>query len=221
VTTRDVAPVTPPPSPSPSPVRSVEIPSGDPGRSAATGRLDRITDWLYRRRGETAAPLALALVLLARPTAERLAVGLPIVALGEALRLWAASHIGDHARGRRFRAPGPATRARGGPYRVLKHPLYAGNLVVCLGLLVAGRAGEPWFPALFLAAFCVQYSLFMRRETALMAAAEASGGSGPPTPARLLPVFSHRGLALEWPTLRTVLVLSLILVGLHWWRTGP
>ncbi|HEX7879864.1 MAG TPA: methyltransferase [Candidatus Eisenbacteria bacterium] len=203
---------------------------------ADSSRIERFTRWLYRYRGETAAPFAVILLVLARPTWGRLAVGLFLVMLGECLRLWAASHIGTHARGRTFRAPTGGMRARTGPYRLIPHPLYAGNLIVCLGLLVAARAGEPWFPALFLVVFCVQYSLFMRYEGMLIRSGPANSPEGPANspdgpanspgdgavtpavpPATLMPALTRAGFALEWPTLRTVMALSLVLVGLAWW----
>jgi hypothetical protein len=240
---------------------------GSPGRTAPNrnDRLDRWSDWLYRHRGETAVPFALALVVLARPTWSRIVGGMAIVVVGECLRVWAASHIGNHARGRTFRQPTASTLARGGPYRLMPHPLYAGNLLVCAGLLVMARAGEPWFPVVFLLLFCAQYSLFIRREEALKRApaltpadpgavptptapvtspaahpvsvtspaahpisvaapapaAVPSHPTFPTAPARAVhqfgPAVTPAGFALEWPTLRTVLVLVGILAGLAWW----
>lgn len=192
--------------------------------------IERLTHWLYRYRGETAAPFAVLLLVLARPTWGRLGVGLTLIAAGECLRLWAASHIGSHARGRTFHAPTGEALARSGPYQLMSHPLYAGNLLVCLGLLVAARAGEPWFPALFLVVFCGQYTLFIRHEDTLRRQASpvpaphtAPGTKSttpttqPASPGSLAPAMTRAGLALEWPTLRTVLALGLFLVGLTWW----
>ena len=65
-------------------------------------------------------------VLLGEPSAPSLAAGLTLVAAGEALRLWAAGHL-------------YTTRelVTSGPYAWVRHPLYAGTLLVGCGFLVA------------------------------------------------------------------------------------
>lgn len=71
--------------------------------------------------------LAAALVLaFARPTPRSLAVGALLAAAGEALRLWATGHL---VKSRRLTVSGP--------YRRLRHPLYAGSLLIGTGFLVA------------------------------------------------------------------------------------
>jgi len=76
--------------------------------------------------GFTAAGLAL---WLARPTSASLALGLLIMASGEALRIWASGHID---KGREI--------TTSGPYRYTRHPLYLGSAVLGLGFAVASRS---------------------------------------------------------------------------------
>lgn len=188
------------------------------GGTAAPDRLDRAADFLFRHRGLTAAPFALALLWLARPGPLSLAAGLPVVAAGQLLRLWAASHIGGHARGRRPRAP---RLVQSGPYALLRHPLYAGNALLCAGFLLMARAGWPWFPPAFGMVFIAQYALFVRREERLLRAAfgpewaDYSARAGRWWPrafgfrrAPLAPLVTRAGFRLEWPTVRTVLALA-------------
>jgi hypothetical protein len=66
---------------------------------------------------------------LARPTPASMALGLTIAAVGEGLRIWAAGHID---KGREI--------TRSGPYRFMRHPLYAGSTVLALGFIVAARS---------------------------------------------------------------------------------
>lgn len=186
-----------------------------------------VTDWLYRHRGWTAVPLAVALVWGARPTAWSLGVGLLLVVAFEALRVAALRYAGAHTRGRSLRAPHLAT---GGPYARMRHPLYVGNAGVCAGLLVASRAGWPWFPALVAGAFLVQYALFIRHEERFLAATfgpvwhdyaaavpAAGWGSGLRPGAR--PVLTlPEALRVEFSTLRTILVLSLLVALRPLWR---
>jgi protein-S-isoprenylcysteine O-methyltransferase Ste14 len=74
------------------------------------------------------AAAALALVL-ARPTWFSWQLGLAVALLGECLRVWAAGHI---EKGREI--------TRSGPYRFLRHPLYAGSALLGIGFAIAARS---------------------------------------------------------------------------------
>jgi protein-S-isoprenylcysteine O-methyltransferase Ste14 len=83
-----------------------------------------------RRLARLRVPLgflfSVVVLWLAAPTWRTLAWGLPIAALGEALRIWAAGHL-EKSR----------EVTRSGPYRFLRHPLYVGSSVMALGLAIA------------------------------------------------------------------------------------
>ena len=71
---------------------------------------------------------AAVMLVLARPTRESLGAGLLVAALGECLRIWAAGHL---EKGREV--------TRSGPYRFFGHPLYAGSMIIALGIAIAAR----------------------------------------------------------------------------------
>jgi protein-S-isoprenylcysteine O-methyltransferase Ste14 len=85
---------------------------------------------LTRRLARLRVPLgflfAIAVMWLATPSWRTLAWGLPIAALGQALRIWAAGHL-EKSR----------EVTRSGPYRWLRHPLYAGSSLMAAGLAIA------------------------------------------------------------------------------------
>jgi protein-S-isoprenylcysteine O-methyltransferase Ste14 len=85
---------------------------------------------LTRRLARLRVPLGFAFAIvvmwLATPTWQTLAWGLPIAALGEALRIWAAGHL-EKSR----------EVTRSGPYRWLRHPLYVGSSLMAAGLAIA------------------------------------------------------------------------------------
>ena len=56
--------------------------------------------------------------------------GLALIALGEAVRLWAASHIGRISR---TREAGVGALVTSGPYRFVRNPLYVGNTMMAAG----------------------------------------------------------------------------------------
>ena len=52
-----------------------------------------------------------------------------VAAIGELIRVWAAGHID---KGREV--------TRSGPYRYMRHPLYAGSTIMGLGFMIAARS---------------------------------------------------------------------------------
>jgi protein-S-isoprenylcysteine O-methyltransferase Ste14 len=99
-----------------------------------------VTRRLARLRVPLGFAFAVVVVWIATPTWTSLAWGLPIAALGEALRVWAAGHL-EKSR----------EVTRSGPYRYLRHPLYVGSSVMGAGLAVAsGSAIVSLLVALYL-----------------------------------------------------------------------
>ena len=90
----------------------------------ADGTLAR----LARFRVPFGFALAAFVLWLAQPTGESLLAGGGIACVGEAVRVWAAGHIN---KSREVTASGP--------YRWLRHPLYAGSSIMGLGLAVASN----------------------------------------------------------------------------------
>ena len=86
----------------------------------------RLVQTLARRRVSLGFAVAVVALVLARPTWDAWRAGLLIAVAGECLRLWAAGHL---EKGREV--------TRSGPYRFLRHPLYAGSIVIAIGVTVA------------------------------------------------------------------------------------
>jgi protein-S-isoprenylcysteine O-methyltransferase Ste14 len=93
---------------------------------------------------------------LARPTPFWLAVGLPLVLLGEALRLWASGHIEK-----------TKALATGGPYAHSRNPLYLGSLLIGLGVALA--AASPWVALAVAVYFLAFYPSVVREEANFLA----------------------------------------------------
>jgi protein-S-isoprenylcysteine O-methyltransferase Ste14 len=75
--------------------------------------------------------LIVALVALARPTPWSLALGLPFLVAGEAIRCAAAGHLAKNVE-----------LVTSGPYRFTRNPLYLGRLAIFVGLAI--MAWLPW-----------------------------------------------------------------------------
>ncbi len=90
--------------------------------------------------------LAIAAFALARPSALSFALGLPLVMLGAALRVWGAGYLVKND-----------LLSVAGPYAHVRHPLYAGTLCLALGFgVIAGG----WALALVLGGFLPVFFLY-------------------------------------------------------------
>jgi protein-S-isoprenylcysteine O-methyltransferase Ste14 len=133
----------------------------------------RVGGWLFRRRTLIPAPLALAVLLVPPGLGDaHLAgtAGAALVAAGEALRLWSVRHIGVISRTRSDRL-GPLVAS--GPFRIIRNPLYVGNITLWTGFAVAARL--PWLAPLFIVVLAFEYHAIVRWEEQLL---EARLGEG-------------------------------------------
>lgn len=88
--------------------------------------------------------LVAAFLWLSQPSPESLTWGIPISALGLALRAWAAGHLEKNS-----------TLTDSGPYAWVRNPLYLGTLTTALGFVIASRRWE--LGVLFAAVFLFIY----------------------------------------------------------------
>jgi len=116
----------------------------------------KIGKWLFRWRGCIFIPLALFILLFARPTYASYVAGLAIALLGEALRMWGVCYSGATTRKSEVTAPYLVTA---GPYAHVRNPLYLGNTITALGFAIAAGGGATWeWRILFLALVIFLYS---------------------------------------------------------------
>ena len=99
--------------------------------------------------------LGVFVLALARPTPRSILLGLPLVVLGEAIRLWASGHIEKTLR-----------LATGGPYAHSRNPLYLGSVLLALGVAVA--CASPWVVLAVALYFLAFYPSVMREEAAFL-----------------------------------------------------
>lgn len=85
-----------------------------------------------------------AFLLLAAPTNLTIVRGLPLCAIGLAIRAWAAGHLEKNQ-----------DLAQSGPYAHVRNPLYVGSLLLAGGMVIA--ANSLLMAAIFAAAFLLIY----------------------------------------------------------------
>lgn len=104
-----------------------------------------------------------ALVLwLARPTMRSLMIGGLVAIAGEAIRIWAAGHL---EKGSEI--------TQTGPYRLTRHPLYAGSALVAAGAAVA--SAHVAAAAIIVAYIAITITAAIRHEESNMRAAFGDG----------------------------------------------
>jgi protein-S-isoprenylcysteine O-methyltransferase Ste14 len=93
------------------------------------------------------------LLVVARPTPERVAAGAVIAAIGEAVRLWAAGHLKKSV-----------VLATSGPYAHTQNPLYLGRLLILTGLALAAPAPYHLNVIALLLGYAVFFLYYMPRK---------------------------------------------------------
>ena len=117
----------------------------------------RLLFHIARRRVAAGFVVAAVAFVFARPSWGSIAVGAPIALAGEGLRIWAAGHL---VKAREVTASGP--------YRLMRHPLYAGSAVIGAGFVAA--AASPLVAGVVLGYLAVMITVAIRLEEATLRA---------------------------------------------------
>jgi protein-S-isoprenylcysteine O-methyltransferase Ste14 len=110
---------------------------------------------LFRLRSWTPIPLVIWILVHANPSIRSFLYAIPAILAGLLVRFWSVTWIGPESRTRSDTPP--AVRISGGPYRLLRHPLYVGNGILSAGLVAMSGAGRPWLTILFPFLWLAQY----------------------------------------------------------------
>lgn len=115
--------------------------------------------WLFRRRGWIPVPLIVVAIAATNGVGLWTVIGLVVVLLGWAGRIWAVAHIGPASR---TRSDDVERLTYTGPYELSRNPIYVANLVIYVGLgLMTQRLV---LAACMLLCMLVHYSLIVRWE---------------------------------------------------------
>ena len=121
-----------------------------------------IRKFFFQYRSFTPTPLALMIVYFAGANSSHRILGIFLLLLGECIRIWAVSHAGGATRTRDVGAPSLCTS---GPYAQTRNPLYVGNMLMYVGIvLIAGMPNQLFGATVTAAFFIVQYSLIVSLE---------------------------------------------------------
>ena len=121
-----------------------------------------IRKFFFKYRSFTPIPLALMIIYFAGASSTNRVAGIILLILGEGIRICAVSHAGGATRTRDVGAPSLCTS---GPYAQTRNPLYVGNMLMYVGIvLIAGMPNELFAAIVTAVFFIVQYSLIISLE---------------------------------------------------------
>lgn len=109
-----------------------------------------------KHRTKVSGILAVLFLLLARPTPRSLILGLPIVGIGEAIRIWSSGYIKKSS-----------VLTVTGPYSLSRNPLYVGSFILASGFVTA--MGDLRLAAVFFLFFVFVYWFTVRWEEGKLA----------------------------------------------------
>ena len=121
-----------------------------------------IRNFFFANRSFTPIPIALSIIYFAQPENQNIVLGFMVLLVGELIRMWSVSYAGGETRTTRVGAPSLCTA---GPYGYVRNPIYVGNMLMYLGIVII--AGSPNLMLMVLATmsfFIIQYSLIISLE---------------------------------------------------------
>lgn len=126
--------------------------------------IKRTGRFFFEWRDKLPVPLVLAMPIVARPRLKGWVFGLPLVLLGEAIRVWSIMHIGPTTRTREICADKLITS---GPYCCCRNPLYLANILKIAGFVAI--AGNPVYSLIVLAFYALEFCFMIPYEEQFLA----------------------------------------------------
>lgn len=121
-----------------------------------------IRNFFFKNRSFTPIPIALLIIYFAQPENELIFLGAFFLLIGELTRMWSVSYAGGETRTTKVGAPSLCTS---GPYGYVRNPIYVGNMLMYVGIVLLAGSPNPLLMTLTtLAFFLVQYSLIVSLE---------------------------------------------------------
>ncbi len=126
--------------------------------------VKRAGQFFFVWRDKLPVPLVLVMASCTRSRLRNWVLGLPLIILGESLRLWSLMHIGPKTRTRAICAERLITS---GPYSHCRNPLYLANFIKILGFMVI--SGNALFAAVVAVFYLFEFSTMIPYEEGFLA----------------------------------------------------
>lgn len=118
--------------------------------------------FFFRHRSFIPVPFVIVMLIFMDPTLISILSGFCIAAAGELIRIWSVGFAGSETR--TTSGVGGTYLVTQGPYSIIRNPLYAGNIMIYLGLGIMSNAIFPWLQIFALLFFVFQYYCIILEE---------------------------------------------------------
>ena len=113
--------------------------------------MSKLQFWVKKHRTKLSGLLGVLFLVLAKPTSASLFMGVLLILVGEAIRIWSSGHIHKNQ-----------VLSVTGPYSLTRNPLYVGSFLLGTGFVIATNV--PWLIVLYLFCFGGIYWFTIRWE---------------------------------------------------------
>lgn len=124
--------------------------------------MKRLGKILFKYRSYTPLPFVFMMILFMEPTLISLLLGIVVVIIGEAIRVWSVGYAGSETR--TTSGVGGSNLVTQGPYSLIRNPLYWGNIMIYSGVGFMSNAIFPYLLIIAFVYFVFQYYLIILNE---------------------------------------------------------
>jgi protein-S-isoprenylcysteine O-methyltransferase Ste14 len=142
-----------------------QIPDDESQRKISELSLVEIGEKLFQWRDYIAIPILVVILLASNPTSRTSTIGTLLLLLGQVMRIYTVAFLGA---GGSERGGQPEHIISHGPFAIIRNPLYLGNVVMILGILI--YAGAPVLGFLSFVYFLFQYHCIAKYEESILLA---------------------------------------------------
>jgi len=121
----------------------------------------KVGKFFYRYRSLTPVPVIITLIFLAKPTLSSIILGFIFSFAGESIRFISVAYTGLTTRSKNVQSKMLVTN---GPYAYVRNPIYVGNFLISLGVVISANSFFPWYIVGYILLFALQYSFIIKFE---------------------------------------------------------
>jgi protein-S-isoprenylcysteine O-methyltransferase Ste14 len=123
--------------------------------------LYKIGNFLFKRRGIIIFFIFLFFIFFSKPNFFKIVISIPFIILGESIRIYSLIYSGGFTRRSELNAP---YLLKEGPYSLVRNPIYFGNLVNLIGIIVAMNLNFILSLVLFFLIFLIYFLIILSEE---------------------------------------------------------
>ena len=121
----------------------------------------KIGNFLFKKRGVIIFFILIFFLFFSKPNLFKILISIPFIILGESIRIYSLIYSGDFTRKNELDAP---FLLKEGPYSMVRNPIYFGNLLNLIGVIIAMNLNLILSLILFLLIFLIYFLIILSEE---------------------------------------------------------